>query len=100
MIIHLQIMIPIKVRQKFQLNVGQTFTTTLTFLFQIQNFNRQRILMMQEGLTMYADAKVKTARDTYALLAKSLADLKKMDCWEKKYVVINRTVNILGNLSG
>ena len=36
--------------------------------------------MMQEGLTMYADAKVKTARDTYALLAKSLADFKKMDC--------------------
>ena len=49
-------------------------------MFQIQNFNRQRVLMMQEGLVMYADAKVKTARDTYALLAKSLATFKKMDC--------------------
>ena len=49
-------------------------------MFQIQNFNRQRVLMMQEGLVMLADAKVKTARDTYALLAKSLATFKKMDC--------------------
>ena len=80
MITDIKIMISIKVYQTFQLNVGPTFTTTPTFLFQIQNFNRQRILMMQEGLTMYADAKVKTARDTYALLAKSLADFKKMDC--------------------
>ncbi len=35
--------------------------------------------MLQEGLTLHADAKVKTARDTYALLAKSLAAFKKMD---------------------
>ena len=75
-----QITISIKVRHTFQINISPTFTSTHAFLFQIQNFNRQRILMMQEGLTMYADAKVKTARDTYSLLAKSLADFKKMDC--------------------
>ena len=57
-----------------------TFKPQLRFCFRFRTFNRQRVLMMQEGLTMYADAKVKTARDTYALLAKSLADLKKMDC--------------------
>ena len=78
--IPVQITISIKVGHTFKLNVDPTFTSTRVFLFQIQNFNRQRILMMQEGLTMYADAKVKTARDTYALLAKSLADFKKMDC--------------------
>lgn len=46
---------------------------------ELQSHSRQRLLLYSEALATFADAKVKTARDTYALLAKSLSALKQME---------------------
>lgn len=46
--------------------------------FQLQSYHRQRLLSLQSGLVLYVEAKIKTARDTYALLAKSLTAFKTM----------------------
>lgn len=42
-------------------------------------FKRQRLLAFQEALRQHTEAKIKTARDTYTLLAKSLVCFKQMD---------------------
>lgn len=46
---------------------------------ELTTFKQQRLLAFQETLSLYAEAKVKTARDTYTLLAKSLVYFKQMD---------------------
>uniref|UniRef100_T1IWA5 DAGKc domain-containing protein n=1 Tax=Strigamia maritima TaxID=126957 RepID=T1IWA5_STRMM len=43
---------------------------------EIKKFHQKRRRMMLEGLSLYAEAQVKTARDTYILLVKSLESLK------------------------
>lgn len=43
---------------------------------ELKDYHRQRIFAFQEALTVYAEAKITTARDTYALLAKSLTHFK------------------------
>ena len=42
-------------------------------------YNRQRLLAFEEALSSFAEAKIKTARDTYALLAKSITAFKQLD---------------------
>ncbi|XP_013419192.1 sorting nexin-5 [Lingula anatina] len=49
---------------------------------ELKRFHQARIYALQEGLVKYADAKIKTSRDTYALLAKSLTALKQLDSGE------------------
>ncbi|XP_070559662.1 sorting nexin-6-like [Ptychodera flava] len=46
---------------------------------EIVKYHRERVLAFQKALILYAEAKVKTARDTYALLARDLKKLKEMD---------------------
>jgi len=48
-------------------------------VFQLAAFKRQRLLAFQEALRQHTEAKIKTARDTYTLLAKSLVCFKQMD---------------------
>ena len=43
---------------------------------QLMEYHQQRRIALQEALVVYADAKIKTARDTYALLARSLVLFK------------------------
>lgn len=43
---------------------------------EIKKFHRQRIQVTKEALALYAEAQVKTARDTYALLENSLSVLR------------------------
>ncbi|XP_064633470.1 sorting nexin-5-like [Lineus longissimus] len=45
---------------------------------ELKSFHHDRVLALQDGLVRFADAKVKTARDTFALLAKSLSSLKQI----------------------
>ncbi|XP_064606102.1 sorting nexin-5-like [Liolophura sinensis] len=46
---------------------------------ELKTFEQERLRAFQHGLSAYAESQVKTARDTYALLVKSLATVKKMD---------------------
>ena len=46
---------------------------------QISKFHQQRVVEFQKALILYAEAKIKTARDVAALLAKDLSTLKQMD---------------------
>jgi hypothetical protein len=46
---------------------------------QLIAFNRQRQRSLQETLCVYTDAKIKTARDTFALLARSLTYFKQAE---------------------
>jgi len=46
---------------------------------QLAAFSLQRHTTLQETLCVYADAKIKTARDTFALLARSLTYFKQAD---------------------
>ena len=49
------------------------------FIFQFKLFLQSRMLAYQDGLTNYAESQIKTARDTYTLLAKTMTGLKQMD---------------------
>ena len=40
-------------------------------------YNRQRVLSLQASLIQYAELRLKNTRDTYAILAKLLHDMKK-----------------------
>lgn len=60
--------------------------TTMSFIlpviyYQFQSFLRSRMLAYQDGLTAYVEAQIKTARDTYTLLAKTMTVLKQMEEW-------------------
>jgi hypothetical protein len=44
---------------------------------QMSRFNRQRVLSLQSSLTQCAESRIKNGRDTYAMLAKLLNDVKK-----------------------
>ncbi|XP_031568669.1 sorting nexin-5-like [Actinia tenebrosa] len=44
---------------------------------EMSRFNRQRVLSLQSSLTQYAESRIKNGRDTYAVLAKLLNDVKK-----------------------
>ena len=46
---------------------------------ELQNYQHRRLLAFQDALNVYSEAKVKTARDTYALLAKSLVAFKQFE---------------------
>ena len=46
---------------------------------QISNFQRQRVVEFQKALILYAEAKIKTACDISALIAKDLSTLKQME---------------------
>ena len=52
---------------------------SLFWCSQLVAFSLQRRATLQETLCVYADAKIKTARDTFALLAKSLTYFKQAD---------------------
>lgn len=43
----------------------------------MSRFSRQRVLSLQSSLTQYAESRIKNGRDTYAILAKLLNDVKK-----------------------
>ncbi|XP_074645289.1 sorting nexin-32-like [Tubulanus polymorphus] len=45
---------------------------------ELKAFHQQRLFALQDGIVQYADAKIKTARDTYALLAKTLTAIKQL----------------------
>ena len=47
------------------------------YVFQLGRYNRQRVLSLQASLIQYAESRLKNGRDTYAILAKLLNDLKK-----------------------
>lgn len=53
--------------------------TKNTLCLQIMTFKKQQVLAFQDALCLFGEAKVKTARDTYALLAKSLLLFKQME---------------------
>ena len=44
---------------------------------QMTRYNRQRVLSLQASLVQYAESRLKNGRDTYAILAKLMNDLKK-----------------------
>lgn len=44
---------------------------------ELSRYNRQRVLSLQASLIQYAESRLKNGRDTYAILAKLLNDLKK-----------------------
>ncbi|KAJ7360025.1 hypothetical protein OS493_019113 [Desmophyllum pertusum] len=44
---------------------------------EIIRFNEQRVLSLQASLIQYAESRLKNGRDTYAILAKLLNDMKK-----------------------
>ncbi|ELT94737.1 hypothetical protein CAPTEDRAFT_226041 [Capitella teleta] len=46
---------------------------------ELVHYRRQKTFAFQEVLTRYAEAKVKTATDTYALLSKALTNIKQLD---------------------
>ncbi|XP_078596747.1 sorting nexin-5-like isoform X2 [Branchiostoma floridae x Branchiostoma japonicum] len=46
---------------------------------ELKNFHHQRVLTFQDSLVRHADAKIKAARDTYALLTKCVTALKTLD---------------------
>ncbi|XP_078676440.1 sorting nexin-5-like isoform X1 [Branchiostoma floridae x Branchiostoma belcheri] len=46
---------------------------------ELKTFHHQRVLTFQDSLVRHADAKVKAARDTYALLTKCVTALKTLD---------------------
>lgn len=46
---------------------------------ELQNYQHKKVLAFQDALNMFAEAKVKTARDSYALLAKSLSAFKQFE---------------------
>ncbi|XP_006813466.1 sorting nexin-6-like [Saccoglossus kowalevskii] len=46
---------------------------------EIVHYHTERVLEFQKALILYAEAKIKTARDTYALLARSMNKLKEVD---------------------
>ncbi|XP_038067949.1 sorting nexin-5-like [Patiria miniata] len=46
---------------------------------EITKFHRQRVVEFQKALILYAEAKIKTARDISALIAKDLSTLKQME---------------------
>ena len=47
------------------------------YVLQLSRYNRQRVLSLQASLIQYAESRLKNGRDTYAILAKLLNDLKK-----------------------
>lgn len=51
----------------------------LSLSLQLDQYKKQRIIDFQKALVLYAEAKVKTARDAYALLAKDLSSIKTME---------------------
>ncbi|KAL3879588.1 hypothetical protein ACJMK2_031877 [Sinanodonta woodiana] len=46
---------------------------------EMKSFLQQRMLSFQDGLILYAESQIKTARDTYALLAKTMTVLKQSE---------------------
>ncbi|GAB1604621.1 sorting nexin-5-like, partial [Argonauta hians] len=46
---------------------------------ELKFFIKQRLILLQEGLHTFAESQIKTARDTYALLAKHLRVVKEID---------------------
>ncbi|XP_020626020.1 sorting nexin-32-like [Orbicella faveolata] len=44
---------------------------------EMTRYNRQRVLSLQASLVQYAESRLKNGRDTYAILAKLMNDLKK-----------------------
>lgn len=46
---------------------------------ELSQYKKQRIIDFQQALVLYAEAKIKTARDAYALLAKDLSSIKTME---------------------
>ncbi|KAK3730523.1 hypothetical protein QZH41_017232, partial [Actinostola sp. cb2023] len=45
---------------------------------EMKRFNHQRVLAIQSSLTNYAESRIKNGRDTYAILAKLLNDVRKL----------------------
>lgn len=67
-----------------QTSASSVLYTTMSFIHrvinnQFQSFLRSRMLAYQDGLTAYVEAQIKTARDTYTLLAKTMTVLKQME---------------------
>ncbi|KAK3578316.1 hypothetical protein CHS0354_004225 [Potamilus streckersoni] len=46
---------------------------------ELKSFLQQRMLSFQDGLILYAESQIKTARDTYALLTKTMMVLKQSE---------------------
>ena len=47
------------------------------YVLQLSRYSAQRVLSLQASLIQYAESRLKNGRDTYAILAKLLNDLKK-----------------------
>ena len=68
-----------RVRACFRLRWSYHMTTFQCFypvFHQITRFNQQRVLSLQSSLIQYVDARITNGRDTYAVLAKLLSDVK------------------------
>ncbi|KXJ12229.1 sorting nexin-6 [Exaiptasia diaphana] len=61
-------------------NEAETAYNEITELaaIEMKRFNRQRVLALQSSLTNFAESRIKNGRDTYAILAKLLNDVKKL----------------------
>ena len=57
----------------------ETIRRSLSIPLQISKFQRQRVVEFQKALILYAEAKIKTARDISALIAKDISTLKQME---------------------
>ncbi|XP_015778666.1 PREDICTED: sorting nexin-32-like [Acropora digitifera] len=69
-----------KAKPKNQEAVKQLeFFNLFLFCFSVQliRFNQQRVLSLQSSLVQYAESRLKNGRDTYAILAKLVNNLKK-----------------------
>jgi hypothetical protein len=49
------------------------------FYFQLKMFLQARMLAYQDGLVAFCESQIKTARDTYTLLAKTMTVLKQSE---------------------
>lgn len=61
--------------KSYDLNLKQVL---VYFCLQMKRFNRQRVLAVQSSLINFADTRIKNGRDTNAILAKFLNDVKKL----------------------
>lgn len=59
------------------LKVTNKHSVSPCLFLQMTRYNRQRVLSLQASLVQYAESRLKNGRDTYAILAKLLNDLKK-----------------------
>jgi hypothetical protein len=66
---------PIEVQELYFFDIIDMITPML----QLVHYQRQKTLAFQDALSRYAEAKVKTATDTYALLSKALTNIKQME---------------------